>query len=230
VAYPSTFLDIQNQVIAKLRLDSTADLQRVKDYINRAYAETCVETEALQTYATVALTANSQTYTLPSAVVRIKQMTVTPSGQGVSRPLVPTSIEEILEWSSQNGTSSTANGTVTHYAVNGLSEIVLYPIPASADTLTIWYVKQPTALSGTSDVPAIPEPYATRCLENGALYEAALFAKDPDAQVYKAEFELAKRAFRTHLNRMDGAMTRQFRITRGDRIIPHDPSIDIRWN
>ncbi len=45
-------------------------------------------------------------------------------------------------------------------------------------------MKQPTALSGASDVPAIPEPYATRCLENGAAFELALFAKDPDAPAY----------------------------------------------
>lgn len=227
MAYPSTFADLQTSVIAKLRLDSTADLQKAKDYLNRAYAETCIETEALQDVTTQALTAGVYSYSLPSAVVRIKQMTITASN-GTSRPLVPVSIEQILEWQSQYATPGTAYGDVTHYALIGLSKIILFPTPQAADTLNLWYVKQPTALSGSSDVPAIPEPYATRCLENGAAFELALFAKDPDAPVYKAEFELAKRQLRSHLRRVQGAMTQQFRITRGDSIIPHDPSTDIR--
>lgn len=227
MAYPSTFADLQTSVIAKLRLDSTADLQKAKDYLNRAYAETCIETEALQDVTTQALTPGTYSYSLPSAVVRIKQMTITASN-GTSRPLVPVSIEQILEWQSQYATPATAYGDVTHYALIGLSKIILFPTPQAADTLNLWYVKQPTALSGSSDVPAIPEPYATRCLENGAAFELALFAKDPDAPVYKAEFELAKRQLRSHLRRVQGAMTQQFRITRGDRIAPHDPSTDIR--
>lgn len=223
MAYPSTFGDIQTQVAAKLRLDTTADAQKIKDYINRAYAETCIETEALQTVATMTLTAGATTYTLPSGAVRIKQMTVT-SGGVTFRPLVPTSIEQILEWQAQNGGIAAVNGTVSHYAILGVDEMVVWPTPSAADTITVYYVKQPTALSGSSDVPSIPEPYATRCLENGALYEAALFAKDPDAPVYKAEYEMAKRELRGHLRRMQGAMTRQFRITRGDSHRFHDRS------
>jgi hypothetical protein len=228
VAYPSTFLDIQNQVIAKLRLDSTADLQRVKDYINRAYAETCVETEALQTFATMNTTEDVRSYTLPVAIVRIKQMTLTPSAGSPSRPLIPVSLEQILEWSAN---TSDTSGQTTHYAINGLTELVVWPTPNSSDdVITVWYVKQPTALSANTDVPALPEPYATRCLENGACYEAALFAKDPDAQIYRSEYEVAKGHLRGQLRRLQGAMTQQFRITRGDMLVPHDPSTDVRWS
>lgn len=226
MAYPSTFLDIQNQVIAKLRLDSSADLQRVKDYINRAYAETCIETEALQTYASMACTANSYVYTLPSAAVRIKQLTFTGNGAGIDDVMIPTSIEQILEWRSNGGDNA---GQPTHYAVNGLTEIAIYPTPTSSnDTINVWYVKQPTALSGNTDTPALPEPYGTRCLENGACYEAAIFAMSPMAQTFKVEYETAKAQLRSHLRRMQGAMTRQFRVTKGDFRFPHDPSVDIR--
>ena len=44
MAFPSTFLDIQNAVINKLRLDSTNDLSKVKDWINQVYYEACIET------------------------------------------------------------------------------------------------------------------------------------------------------------------------------------------
>ena len=224
MAYPSTFADLQTQVFAKLRLDSAADLAKVKDYINRAYAETCIETEALQTVGTMTLTSGVDTYTLPSDTVRIKQMTVT-SGGYTGRPLIPVSVEQILEWKA----SSVATGRVTHYTVMGLQQLIVYPAPSAADTVTVWYVKQPTALSGSSDVPALPEPYATRCLENGACYEAALFAKDPDAGAYKAEFEMAKRLLRGHLRRLQGAGTMQFRVPGSKTLVPHDPATDIRW-
>lgn len=228
MAFPSTFLDIYTEVIAKVRLDSTADLQKAKDWVNQVYAEVSVETEAVQETGTMALTANTSTYTIDSAIARIKQMYVTPSGQGASRPLVPTSLEQILEWDANNGTSA-QTGSVTHYALVGIQKIRFWPTPTTADTITVYYVKLPTALSATSDVPVLQEPYVTECLVNGACFKAAVFLKDPDAALFKQLYDTSLRNLRGHLRRREGGMTKQFRVTRGDTVIPHDPSTDIRW-
>ena len=59
MAFPSTFVDLQNDVIQRLRLDATADLPKVKDWLNQVYAQVCVETEANVTVATMALTAGT---------------------------------------------------------------------------------------------------------------------------------------------------------------------------
>jgi len=48
VSFPSTFLDIQNAVIQKARLDPLLDTQRVRDWINQTYPRVCVETEAIR--------------------------------------------------------------------------------------------------------------------------------------------------------------------------------------
>lgn len=227
MAFPSTFLSIYTEVIDRVRLDPD-DTDKVKDWVNQVYAEVCIETEAIQDYSTMNLTASQAVYTLDTSISRIKQMYVTPSGQGPSRPLVPTSIEQILEWSASNGAAQAANGSVTHYAVFGITDIQFYPTPNAADVVTVYFVKLPTALSGDSDVPALGEPYVSNCLVEGACFEAALFLKDPDAQLYKLRYDDAVKKFRGHLRRREGSMTRQFRITRGDAVTPHDRSTDVR--
>lgn len=211
-----------------MRLDSTADLSRTKDWVNQIYSEVCIETEAIQAVATMTLTSGTSTYTMDTSIIRVKQMYVTPSGQARSRPLQPTSIEQILEWSASNGATVTNMGYVTHYAMFGIQDILFYPTPTAADVVTIYYVKQPTALSAVGDIPVIQEPYASNCLVEGACFQAALFLKDPDAQLYSQSFERAKQSLRAHLRRREGSMTRQFRITRGVPTVPHDPSVDTR--
>lgn len=228
MAYPSTFVDMQNEVIAKIRLDATADLQKTKDWINQAYGEACMETEAIQDFATLTLTASTSTYTLDSSLLRVKAMYVTPVGSTQSRPLEPISIEELLELNAGTGGSQPNTGGPNRYAFFGLRDVQFYPTPASADTVTVYYVKSPTALSADSDLPLIPEPYATEILVNGACYKAAVFLKDPDAGLFQQAYEGEKLKLRGHLRRKQGAYTRQFRVVTGRLVAPHDPSTDIR--
>ena len=226
MAYPSTFVDLQNAVIAKIGLDSTNDLSKVKDWLNRAYYETVIETEALYNCIDMTLVAGSAKYTLPTEILRIKGMFCTPVGNTRSRPLEPVSLEQLFEWKATDPTSST--GGVTHYALLGVTQIEFFPTPQAADEVTCYYIRQPTALSADADVPVIQEPYVTECIQNGALYQAALFLNDPNALIYKRDYEESIRKFRGHLRRKQGAMTMQFRVTHGFPKVPHDPSTDIR--
>lgn len=188
----------------------------------------CIETEAVQDYADMTLTSGSAVYTLDTSILRIKQMYVTPSGQGQSRPLRPVSLEQILEWSASNGATASNQGSVEYYALLGTQKIHFYPTPSGTDTVTIYYVKLPTALSADADVPVLQEPYVAECLISGACYKAALFLKDPDAILFRQDYDQAIRKLRGHLRRKAGSMTKQFRITRGGTSAPHDPSTDIR--
>ncbi len=117
-----------------------------------------------------------------------------------------------------------ASGTSTHYALAGMNDLELWPTPSAADVLTFWYVYQPTALSGDSDVPAIPEPYATRLLTLGACWWLADLTGDPASQQYQADFEGWIARFRSHLNRRKGGQVGGFEFQPEASFVPHDPS------
>lgn len=232
MAFPSTFVDLQNEVLSKTRLNVTtgtqADRTKVKDWLNQVYAEVCIEVEANQVFATMTLTANTSTYTLDANLTRIKAMYVTPVGGTASRPLEPISIEQLLVLNAGTGGSQPNTGGPNRFALFGISSVQFYPTPASADTVTVYYVKEPTALTNDSDTTILPEPYATRCLVAGACIQAGQFVSDPATAGYQQEFEMWKSRLRGHLRRKQGAYTTHFRIV-GDALTrPHDPSVDIR--
>jgi hypothetical protein len=199
-------------VIAKTRLDATADRAKVKDWINRVYARVCVETEALQRADTMTLTANVASYTLPGAVIRIKWLVSSTPGGSYGAPLQPTSQEQILVWRQSGTVAPVANETSTHYAIVGSTELELFPTPATADTLLVYYVYLPSPLSLDADVPVIQEPYATDALEYGACFEAAAFKGDPAAGDWHSLYQDSKSRLIQHLSRRSGGGTGQLRV------------------
>jgi len=228
MAFPSTFSDLQNAIINKLRLDPTNDLQKAKDWINQVYAQVCVETEANITFATMTLTSGSASYTLPSGVIRIKEMYVTPVAGQQSQPIQQTTLDYILRRRQSGGGTAVATGSVTHYALLGINDLEVYPTPAAADVLTIYYAALPTALSGSSDVPILSEPYASKLLEYGALAEGADFKDDPKEVEYRQMYDLWMRKYQAHLNRKKGGQPGQMNIWNDANYPPHDPSTDVR--
>lgn len=219
---------MQNAVIKKARLNSTNDLSSVKDWLNQVYADVCIELEANVDQTTATLTANTSSYdlsTLASAVVRIKQMYVT-SASVQYAPLQLVTLDQILTWQQAGGGNAVANGVSRYYSLTGLNRIDFYPTPQAADTLTIWYVKQPTALSGNTDLTILPEPYASKVLEYGALAEAADFKGDPSEQEYRQLFEVWKQRLKAHMTRRASGQPGQFNVFPAKVFPPHDPSTD----
>lgn len=175
----------------------------------------------------MALTANTNSYTLPAGIIRIKEMYVTYNGVQFS-PVRQTNLDEILRRRVAAGGASVTQGTITHYALLGLTEFEVYPSPASADVITIYYVALPTALSADADVPILQEPYVSSILSDGACALAADFKSDPQQQSYAQMYETGKAKFRAHLARRQGNQTQQFAIGGGYSWPPHDPSTDVR--
>src|SRR4029077_21228145 len=154
MAFPSTFADIQQAVIEKATLDPVLDLPKVKDWVNQAYFQAAVETEAISTTSTMAVTAGSSSYLLPAGVARIKQMAVKPAGSTqFNAPLILTTLDEILQ-RRQNGLDAQTVGPYsTHYTLVGINGLEVWPTPSAADTITVYYVSYPPALSAAGDVP-----------------------------------------------------------------------------
>ena len=227
MSYPSTFVDIQNAVLAKGRLDATADLDKVKDWINAAQARANMETEALVTLATMSTTASVSSYTFPSAAVRIKALYVTAGGVQY-RPLAPVSLNRILELRQGIGGSGATNAYPQVYALVGLTEFEVFPTPDGTETITVYYLQQPTALSADADVPQLPEPFASKVLEYGALVEAAEFKRDDSLQGFAQQYEAWIQRLRTHLNRLGGGIPLQMEVYGSPVMAPHDPATDWR--
>jgi hypothetical protein len=214
LAYPATFLSIQDAVISKLRLDATADRNRVKDWINQVYAQVCLETEALQKADAMDTTANVASYTLPAQVLRMREIVSAAAASPTSYgpPLQQVSLDEILSLRQSGQVAYTNNGAAAKYALDGMTQLELYPTPTQIDKLLFYYVYLPTALAADADVPVLPEPFASKILEYGALVEGSDFISDPDQDRYRAIYEDWIRRLRVHLSRRRGSGPGQFRV------------------
>lgn len=231
MAFPSTFVDIQNAVLAKTRMTGTSDTSKVKDWINQAYSRACLDTEYVQDKTTYTLTAGTAEYdltTISSSIARIKQITVTYSGV-LSPPLRRVTLERILRFQESAGGAAVPLAPSQFYALAGYKKLVLYPTPANADTLTVWYVGSPTALSGDSDVSILPEPFSSKLLEYGALAEAADFKGDPAEGEYRQLFEVWIQKLREQMHYRQGGGVEGFEWAYDPAFPPHDPSTDIPW-
>lgn len=215
-------------MINRLRLDSTADSQKVQDWINSAYTDAVVTTEALQTSSTMALTANTSSYTLPSAVIRIEFMQC--SVASTTYPvMIETTLQRLLNLRVQS-TPSAVGAPPYYYTLVGENQLEIYPPAAGTETVTIFYSYLPTPLVNAGDVPSLPEPYASNLLIYGALVEGADFSKEmlTGVQGYAQMYQYWLSKLRTHLSRRKGAGVKQFDIVGSGLFTPHDPSTDIR--
>jgi len=231
MAFPSTFQDLQNAVMAKTRLDpaNPLDASKVKDWINQVYARVVLEVEFLTGNTTVALNPNLNQYQMPTQAKRIKWMTIMQQGQNFyGPPLRLVSMDEILWRRVASGGSGFTNGTATHYAFSGPNNIDVWPTPGAADTMLMYYVAYPTPLAANTDVPQIDEPYASKLIEYGTLIDASEYIKDTIATYqFPQVFNDWMYRFRQHMSRKEGTQSKDFRIPGPRYPAPHDRSMDI---
>lgn len=214
MAFPSTFLDLQNAVIVKARLDPVNDLPKVKDWLNQVYTQVCVETEAVVTFATMNLIAGTASYTFPTGVARIKTMFVTPAGATSvlqQPPMTRTTLDDILVRRQTGGATQQGSLYCSRYAVVGINDFEVWPTPAAVDVLTVYYAGFPTPLAAATDVPIIEEPYASKLLEYGALAQAGDFKGDPATTEWAGELDQWMGRYLNHLDKKQGDIPAQYR-------------------
>lgn len=132
-------------------LDSAvaADQSRMTTWANEAVVQVLRRTRCRVVSATVSLAASVSDYTLDTTILAVTSAYTTSSG--TSRQVELVTVDELLGLRSQNASSSSP---VTHMALAGADLLLVYPTPSAADTLTVYYVPRPTAMSASGNDPS----------------------------------------------------------------------------
>jgi len=100
--------------------------------------------------ATMAMTPGQGDYTLDASILAIEDMIL--SSSGANFRVMRKSTTDLL-----NLRLFTVNSApIQMYALSGANMLMVYPTPLQADTLTIYYIPRPTALSDPNDDPSTP--------------------------------------------------------------------------
>lgn len=190
----STLTQLRAAISGKLGLDNTVagDQTFIDAWINEGYTEIIARTKVNVQVATMALTAGSTDYTLPTQILALNDLYITDASNSVLSRMIRVSSEEILNM--RIGTQNQGAPPVRWYALNGANLLMVYPAPAAADTLTAYYIPRPTALTAGSDTPsAIPTEWHTT-IEYFGLWQGGQYINDGASQngaTYQQLYEAA---------------------------------------
>lgn len=185
----TTLAQFRTAVSSKVGLDnSTSGDQGLIDlWVNEGVADVVMRTGCRIRSATMSMTAGTSDYTLDTAIMKIYDAYVTVGSAQYQMEVA--SADDILTLRR----TTTANASpAQYYAVAGSDLLMVYPTPATADTVTVYYVPRPSTLSISSDTPSeIPAEFQ-KAVEFYALREAADMSDDQSSQVgatYQALYE-----------------------------------------
>jgi len=234
MAYPPTFEDIQQAVIDKLRLDPDLDLQKVKDWINQAYMEACIETEFyLDVSDSTQLAANVGSVGVPPTLLGLNYVTSKQSDGTQRGPMELVGMDMILDkraWAS-GGTVTQGAPQMYAYKSGPSPAIEFWPPAAGGETLTFYGFRLPPVLDLDGDTCKIPEPYGSNILEFGADAQAAEFKMNfVMLSTYQTESQYWMQRFRGFQNNRAGNLTQQFRVIRAYPAVPAGNSVDVPAN
>lgn len=175
------------------------------EFINDGVLDVLRETHCNVDKQTVTPGASAD-YALGTDVLAIIDL-YTSSG-GTDSRVEQVSVPDLIELRRQGTTASSS--PVSHFALAGSDLILFYPTPAAADTLTMYYVPKPTALSGSADDPSSASLGGIRtefhkAIEYYALAEAADYDDDQSSAQgarYREWYQAELGKVRKQLNRL----------------------------
>jgi len=160
----STFLQLYSRVLDYTHRPKNQDTTEVKALVNEAYIHVTSQLRCYQkTSAALTLTANDGDYSIVTdlaisdfSALRVLKYTAA-NGASTLNTIAPTTPDEIIALRAANPSATTP---ATAYAIQGWDGLMLHPLPATGDTITIIYTAVPTAMSGDSDTPTrIPQEW-----------------------------------------------------------------------
>lgn len=190
--------NFRTSISAELGLSTTAagaDETEVDRRVNEGVVDVLLRTGCYVASATMAETSGAGDYTLPTACLWVKAFQWSNTGGSYSMP-ARVSPEEILRLRAWAGTTGSAL-PASAYAVAGSTLLMVYPVPSAADTITVYYVPRPTAMSSGTHDPSnatyggIPSEFHP-AVEMYALWRLASMTDDQSSgqgERYRIEYE-----------------------------------------
>lgn len=187
----TTLAQYRTRVADKVGLDSTDanDQTRIDDWVNEGYEDFLLRTRCNVRKSTLATIADVEDYELDSDILSVLEF-YSADSDGNQRDFDRLTPAELIELR-KGSPASQAHGNF--YAVQGLNLLMIYPTPSEAYNLTVYYVRRPSALSATADIPSdIPAEFH-KALEFWALAEAGDYDDDATSEFgerYRGRYEL----------------------------------------
>ena len=141
---------MQSDVAGVLGLDNSSggDQPRLTGWANDAVIDMLLRTHCYVSSTTISLTAGTADYQLSSTILAIEDIYLTSGGGNFRvRRLATTDLLNLRLF-------SVTSSPMQMYALAGANLLMIYPTPINNDTLNIYYVPRPTALSSGSDDPS----------------------------------------------------------------------------
>lgn len=183
-----------------------------------------VKSQSFTALSAVPFDGTTTDFTFDSGILEIVDAYFTSSG--VNYRLDRVSVNELIE----RKRVSVPSGTPTMYvAVNGENMLQFWPAPGSGDSLMVWFVPIPTALSASSDDPSVNAnggvpKYMHKAIEYWACAEAADYDDDQSSaqgQRYRDDYNLEIVRYRKHMRRRGGNRNQRARVNETRRPRPY---------
>lgn len=208
----STLADFRTAVSALVGLSGEVggnEESYVDRWVNQGIVDFLLQTQCHVNCATLSFSSGVSNYNLPTAALAIQDVTYQSAAASTTSRLQRVSPQEILRLREQ---SSNSSSVVSYYALNGNDLLMIYPTPSASDTLSIYYVPRPTALSVSSHDPSnesyggIPSEYH-EAIEYYAAWKAADFDDSVSTQkglMYQQQYLARLRQYRKAILRRGG--------------------------
>lgn len=222
----ATLAQFRSSVAAELGLTNTVagDQTQIDQWVNQGVTDVMMRTGCQMESATAALSAGVGDYELGTSPLKIYDAYVSVGGNPY--PVEYTSVDYIL---ALRRSGLTAVSPMQYYAVGGSNLLMVHPIPATDDTLYMYYTPRPATLSVSSDSPSeIPEEFHP-AVEFYAFYRGASFSDDTSSQggqSYLQQYELWIRRIKRWVGLKGNHRLPAAQIRRRSSTIPyHDRSV-----
>lgn len=230
----ATLTTLRNVVASKIGLDNAAGNEQtlMDEWINQGIVDILLKTRCYVDSADMATQVGVGDYDLDTDILTILEMFLVSGGSTYSLERVTPN--ELIDMKRR---TAAASGPSLYYAVMGSNMLSIYPTPSSVDTITVYYVPRPSALSAGGDDPStaakggIPLEYHSG-IEYYALWQAGDYADDGSSEnglTYQMQYEKVLQDIRKNQARKGGSRLAPARVgmRRRRRMVAHDNSMDM---